>query len=646
MAGNPARRRKGATVISGDKSASERFVKQQVASVTVTEEAAVGFGATGVSGGGGSGDITMTELGWINVKDHGAVGDGSTDDSTAINAAIAAMSDGDVLYFPPGEYRCGTMYFSGLTGIAIIGAGRDVSVVRNNAYFDASSPYDVSGGDTNNGGQVINMDNSCDQVEVAYLTFDGNCDHRKPGQQAVIIDADDCHFHDCRTINSGEFANTFGRNRITITAGGSGYTSAPTVSFSGGGGSGMAATAVESGGAVVAVIMTAMGSGYTSAPTVSFSGGGGSGATATVKLWMQNLQYHHNVIDQCFADGVNLFALEHAQVTDNHVIGPDDDIIAVSASDDVLIANNICRARTDVVYVVQGATDWGRGIAVLGDTRNIMVEGNVITSTKQSGILVAAESGIRPSTIQLSNNLVAGQVAINSGYGIRITDAENVTCNENAIDDIQGTYGFFLGTFDNVAIKGGSIRYTEDSFFRAIGIDDTASGTLWDGLSIENITIDMPFGGNEAVYLVPGGSQGSLRMQNVSILNVRAYTQGGFYIVYNQFSECVGRVSVTGGGSGYTSAPTVSFSGGGGSGATAVATIDSGAVTSIRITDMGSGYTSAPTVSFSGGGGSGATATAVINKNKIGNNVHSSGGAVYQGYGSAVGPAATTFNNN
>ena len=69
-------------------------------------------------------------------------------------------------------------------------------------------------------------------------------------------------------------------------------------------------------------------------------------------------------------------------------------------------------------------------------------------------------------------------------------------------------------------------------------------------------------------------------------------------------------ISVTKGGSGYTSAPTVTLSGGGGSGAAATATISNGAVTSVSLTNLGSGYTSAPTVAFSGGSGSGATATA------------------------------------
>lgn len=61
-------------------------------------------------------------------------------------------------------------------------------------------------------------------------------------------------------------------------------------------------------------------------------------------------------------------------------------------------------------------------------------------------------------------------------------------------------------------------------------------------------------------------------------------------------------VSVKKSGMLYTSAPTVSFSGGGGSGATATATISNGKVTGVTITAGGTGYTSAPTVSFSGGG--------------------------------------------
>ena len=71
---------------------------------------------------------------------------------------------------------------------------------------------------------------------------------------------------------------------IAVSAGGTGYTSAPTVTFTGGGGTGATATATVSGGVVTAVTVTAGGTGYTSAPTIGFTGGAGSGATATASM--------------------------------------------------------------------------------------------------------------------------------------------------------------------------------------------------------------------------------------------------------------------------------------------------------------------------------------------------------------------------
>nr|WP_276574978.1 phage tail tube protein [Pseudomonas tohonis] len=71
-------------------------------------------------------------------------------------------------------------------------------------------------------------------------------------------------------------------------------------------------------------------------------------------------------------------------------------------------------------------------------------------------------------------------------------------------------------------------------------------------------------------------------------------------------------MSVSAGGTGYTSAPTVTLSGGGGTGATATATVSGGSVTGVTITAPGTGYTSAPNVAFTGGGGTGAAAAAEV----------------------------------
>jgi hypothetical protein len=68
------------------------------------------------------------------------------------------------------------------------------------------------------------------------------------------------------------------------------------------------------------------------------------------------------------------------------------------------------------------------------------------------------------------------------------------------------------------------------------------------------------------------------------------------------------------GGSGYTNGTyPLGISGGGGSGASGTFTISSGGLSSITIVNAGTGYTSAPTLSFPGAGaGTGASATATI----------------------------------
>ncbi|NII29373.1 RagB/SusD family nutrient uptake outer membrane protein [Pseudoflavitalea sp. X16] len=77
------------------------------------------------------------------------------------------------------------------------------------------------------------------------------------------------------------------------------------------------------------------------------------------------------------------------------------------------------------------------------------------------------------------------------------------------------------------------------------------------------------------------------------------------------YGEGVKTITVNTQGTGYTAATTVTITGGGGSGATAVPTISSGKITAITITNIGQQYTSAPSVTITGAG-SGATATATI----------------------------------
>jgi hypothetical protein len=76
-------------------------------------------------------------------------------------------------------------------------------------------------------------------------------------------------------------------------------------------------------------------------------------------------------------------------------------------------------------------------------------------------------------------------------------------------------------------------------------------------------------------------------------------------------------INVTNGGSGYLTTPSVYVTGGGGTGATAVAIMNGESIASIEIVSEGVNYVSTPTVTISGGGGTSATAVAVIGNNLI-----------------------------
>ena len=71
---------------------------------------------------------------------------------------------------------------------------------------------------------------------------------------------------------------------IDVTAGGTGYTTVPTVVITSGGGTGATATAVISSGSVIGIDIVTKGTNYTTTPTVTISGGGGTGASGSATL--------------------------------------------------------------------------------------------------------------------------------------------------------------------------------------------------------------------------------------------------------------------------------------------------------------------------------------------------------------------------
>ena len=126
-------------------------------------------------------------------------------------------------------------------------------------------------------------------------------------------------------------------------------------------------------------------------------------------------------------------------------------------------------------------------------------------------------------------------------------------------------------------------------------------------------TEDEAFGPPSVVLTGGGGSSGAAEVA----LNDRNVGQPG----------TVHSITVTNGGSGYTSTPTVTITSEGsgglagtgikGSGATATATVVDCVITAITVTNAGSNYAVPPTVTITGGSGSSATATANLTGSSI-----------------------------
>jgi len=228
-------------------------------------------------------------------------------------------------------------------------------------------------------------------------------------------------------------------------------------------------------------------------------------------------------------------------------------------------------------------------------------------------------------------------------------------CNRNTPNDYWAWDGFILygagGAAPNgVILSSGGVNYNTPPTVTVFGGSGTGmilTPNIVAG-SIINITVNNPGVGYKPgdiaqVQLSDGGSDDSAEL--IAVLTATG----------------VGAVSVAAGGSGFTSAPDVTIlpgsgtaaggywtfvfvngswvpifiptagSGGGGSGATAFATVENGSVVSVTVTNAGSGYTSTPQILFTGGGGIGVVAKVLLQPTTLASVTVVKGGTGYGG---------------
>jgi hypothetical protein len=154
---------------------------------------------------------TPTSSPRVNVKDFCAVGDGITDDTTAINNAIASLTNGGVVYFPPGKYKITsaitlkqnlTLFGESKDTTAILAANNSQTLLQLNFASRTQAAVEISGLQFNANGCTgviaIRMTHP-DDVLLSNLLFVGCSEN---------VNVDRCHnfvIDNCRS--TGDFVS-------------------------------------------------------------------------------------------------------------------------------------------------------------------------------------------------------------------------------------------------------------------------------------------------------------------------------------------------------------------------------------------------------------------------------------------------------
>lgn len=121
------------------------------------------------------------------------------------------------------------------------------------------------------------------------------------------------------------------------------------------------------------------------------------------------------------------------------------------------------------------------------------------------------------------------------------------------------------------------MSFMKGRFGTVYGVDGMGRGIRWDGVTAKPIGLHKPA---------------------IGAVTATAATTGT--------GKRVSSIQLVSGGRGYSRAPTVTLTGGGGTGARAQAAILNGSVVAVQVVEGGSGYTGAPEVAFAGGFGASA----------------------------------------
>ncbi len=263
-------------------------------------------------------------------------------------------------------------------------------------------------------------------------------------------------------------------NSISLTAAGTGYSSAPTVTItnsSGSSGSGATATATINAGAVTGVTVTAAGSGYSAGATVAFSGGGGTGATAVA------------VTNPTNGTGV--------EVTDSTGI---ESFTPMSGMPSGFVGDSGLTVRLQYTTTGSSSWKWKRYFASTSETRYASIAGETFTGAVNLDEHVTVKNG---KEVRISEETANGSnyIALKAPASLSSNVTYQLPTSGNA-DEILKTDG------------NGVLSFATASSLTQSGITELLEDTtpeLGGNLSVNNKSIISP-SGNANINITPHGS--------------------------------------------------------------------------------------------------------------------------------------------
>ena len=282
------------------------------------------------------------------------------------------------------------------------------------------------------------------------------------------------------------------------------------------------------------------------------------------------------------------------------------------------------------VITANGSVSQSRTLTVAGNSTFNTGTGSITLDTQGVGSLALATAG--------SGYTAAPTVTISGGSGATATATIDTTTGAvtaltitNVGSGFTGTPTISFSTQTGATLPTATATKVLNDFTGNVSTTTTGFVTLRDrdnlslltstngGLSataVGNVATTGAVTSNGSVSLVSTGAgdvtyangssaNGTLSASVAGIGNTISINTTGNLTVgaLTAAGVALNNISVSGGGTGYTSAPTVTLTGGGGSGAAVTVSTSGGQVTGVAISNPGTGYTSAPTVAISNTGG-------------------------------------------